>query len=99
MKVVLTATARKQLEAIGDYIALDNPRRARSFVQELRTCAKEIGAAPELFPLVPRYERFGIRRRTFGRYLIFYRIDGGEIAILHILHGARDIEQILSGDD
>lgn len=47
------------------------------------------------YPLVPRYERFGVRRRPFGRFLIFYRIGEDRIEVIHILHGARDYESLL----
>ncbi len=45
---------------------------------------------PRAFALVPRLEHRRIRRRTFGRYLIFYRIEGEDVQILHVAHGARD---------
>jgi toxin ParE1/3/4 len=36
MRVEFSALAESHLEAIADYIALDNSRRALSFVRELR---------------------------------------------------------------
>jgi toxin ParE1/3/4 len=50
---------------------------------------------PRAYPLVPRYEHLGVRRRSYRDYLIFYRIAGGRIEVLHVLHGARDYEPIL----
>jgi toxin ParE1/3/4 len=50
---------------------------------------------PRAYPLVPRYEHFGIRRRPYGHYLIFYRIGVGTIDIVHILHGAQNYEPFL----
>ena len=50
---------------------------------------------PRAFPLLPNWEEQGIRRRPFGDYLIFYRINKDQVEILHILHGARDYEAIL----
>jgi toxin ParE1/3/4 len=44
---------------------------------------------------VPRYEQFGIRRRPFGNYLIFYRVGPDAIEVVHILHRARDFEPLL----
>lgn len=35
MKVVITAEAEADLEAIGDYIARDNPARVLSYVRKL----------------------------------------------------------------
>ncbi len=95
MRVVLSAQATADLREIGLFIARDNRTRARSFVRELQAKAREIGEMPRAFPLVPRYERHGIRRRPYGRYLIFYRIEGDRVVVVHILHGARDYESLL----
>lgn len=98
MRVVLTAEALGDLEAIGDYIARDNPARARSFVGELLGKARAIADLPKGFPLVPRYADLGIRRRIYGHYMIFYRVEAARIVILHILHGAQDYEALLFPD-
>ena len=95
MKVVFAKPARADLSEIGDYIARRNPQRARSFVQELRAVAAQLGAMPEAYPLVARFAGRGIRRRPFGNFLIFYRVGDGGLTILRILHGARDHETLL----
>lgn len=95
MKVVLTDEALADLEAIIDYIALDNPERARSFSAELLAKARELADMPSAFPLVPRYAELGIRRRKHGRYLIFYRVGENRLTVIHILHSARDYEALL----
>jgi toxin ParE1/3/4 len=95
MIVELTAEAERDLEAIGDYIARDNPARALSFIQELRGKCLALADMPERFPLVPRYEALGVRRRGHGRYLIFYRVDPNAVVIVHVLHGAQDYGEIL----
>ncbi|CDO34966.1 type II toxin-antitoxin system RelE/ParE family toxin [Novosphingobium sp. KN65.2] len=95
MIVHLSAEAEYDLEVIGDYIARDNPARAVSFLQELRTKCLGLADMPERFPLVPRYEATGVRRRRHGDYLIFYRVYTENLTILHILHGAQDYNAIL----
>lgn len=95
MIVHLTAEAEYDLETIGDYIARDNPVRALSFLQELRSKCLGLADMPERFPLVPRYETAGVRRRVHGDYLIFYRIDPEKVVIIHILHGAQNYSTIL----
>lgn len=90
MTVRFTSDAETDLESIGDYIARDNPLRAVSFVQELRTCCQELAALPHAWPLVPRYATRGIRRRVYGDYLVFYRPEPDGVTILHVLHGAMD---------
>ena len=95
MIVELTAAAEADLEAIGDYIAQDNPARALSFVRELSRSCLELADMPEAWPIIPRYEHHGVRRRVHGRYLIFYCIAEDRIVILHVLNGAMDVEAIL----
>jgi plasmid stabilization system protein ParE len=63
--------------------------RAVSFVRELRQSCDGLADMPRAFPLVPRYEVFGIRRRFYGNYLILYRIGVGQIDVVHIVTGAR----------
>lgn len=95
MIVHLTAEAEFDLEAIGDFIARDNPARALSFLRELRGKCLDLADMPERFPVVPRYETTGVRRRVHGDYLIFYRVEPGRVVILHILHGAQNYTAIL----
>lgn len=95
MIVELTATAETDLEAIGDYIARDNPARAVSFVRELHRSCMDLADMAEAYQVVPGHEHHGIRRRVHGRYLIFYRIREDRVTILHILGSAMDVEAIL----
>jgi toxin ParE1/3/4 len=98
MRVVLSDEAQADLREIALFIVRDNKIRARSFVRELQAKARDVANMPRAFPLVPRYEHFGIRRRPWRDYLIFYRIEDERIAIVHILHGARDYEALLFPD-
>lgn len=95
MILVLTAEAEADLERIGDHIARDNPRRALSFLQELRERTERLLDTPRAYPLVPRYEHVGVRRCVHGNYLIFYRIGPDAIEVLHVLNGAMDYEPLL----
>ena len=95
MKVVITAAARDDMIAIGDFIAADNPARARSFVRDLRAAVMLIGEMPLAFPLVARYEAMGVSRRPWRNHLVFYRVDRQRVTVLHVIHGARDYEAIL----
>jgi toxin ParE1/3/4 len=98
-RLVFTDQAEADLEAIGDYIALDNPFRAVTFIQELRRDCMEVHTMPERYPLLDRHRSSGIRRRIHGNYLIFYRVSAGSVEILHILHGAMDFGTILFPDN
>jgi plasmid stabilization system protein ParE len=65
---------RADLAGIQDCIAQRNPERAITFLTELLDRCESLAMMASSFPLVPRYERHGIRRRPHGNYLIFYRI-------------------------
>ena len=95
MIVVKTYEAEADLEEIGDWIAEDNPLRAVTFVQTLREKCLTLATVPLGFPLVPRYERSGVRRRPYRDYLIFYHVNDEAVEILHVLHAAQDYERIL----
>jgi toxin ParE1/3/4 len=97
MRVVITAAAKADLLAIRRTIETDNPTRALSFVEELLDRCLALADTPRAYPLVPRYERFGIRRCVHGNCLIFYRLQPEQIEIIHVLQGARDIEALLFG--
>ena len=95
MIVAFTVEALRDLEEIGDYIAQDNPDRAESFIAEIRDKCLGIGAFPKSFPVAHRHVGSRIRKRGFRGYLIFYRIVGATVEIIHVLHGARDYSAIL----
>ncbi len=98
MKVVVTEAALADLVRIGRAIALDSPARAQTFVTELHDRCLQLADMPRAFPLLPRWEERGVRRRPYGDYLIFCRLSGDTVEILHVLHGARDYEPILFPD-
>ena len=53
MQITLSPLAQRDLEAIGDFIADDNPKRAVSFVAELREQCVTIAKAPQACRLRP----------------------------------------------
>lgn len=92
MACLFTATAEAGLEAITDYIALDNPARAISFVLEIRTRCDSFELAPERNILVREFDDV-IRRDVLGNYLVFYTVEGLEVVVLRVLHVARHITE------
>lgn len=90
--VLFTPRAEQDLEEIGDYIAADNPERARSFVQEIRERCAKIGAAPLAYAARPDLgDR--IRACPHGRYIIFFQVRSSDepVLIARVLHSARDL--------
>lgn len=95
MRVILTPDALADLDRIAEHIETDNPARAISFVEELREAARRLADLPQGYPLVPRYERYGIRRRSYRRYGILYRPDAERILVLRFLGPGQDHDRAL----
>ncbi len=98
MKVYFTDDAETSLERIGDFIAEDDPLRAASFTAELRAKALNLADLPKGFPLVPRYERQGIRRRSYRGYGILYTIEDLGIFIHRFIGPGQDHNRLLGLD-
>jgi toxin ParE1/3/4 len=95
VNVVFSQEALDDLDRIAAGVAEDSPKRAVSFLHELRQGCEGLADVPRRFQLVPRYEHSGVRRRLVSNSLVFYRVDVGRVEVLHVLHGARDYESIL----
>jgi toxin ParE1/3/4 len=89
MRFRFTATAERDIEEIGDYIARDNPARAVSFIEELTEKCHRLVEHPAVAPLRPEFGD-GVRMMPFGRYLIFYSFGTDELIIIRVIHGARN---------
>lgn len=61
----------------------------------MRQKASALADMPRAFPLVPRFERLGIRRRVHGKYLILYMVTDDMITIVRIVHAARNYGRLL----
>lgn len=94
-RLVILPAARRDLIEIGDFIALDNPERALSFVAEIEAKMTAIAERPDRFPARDELH-VGLRAARHGRYLIFFLEAAGEIRIVRVLHGARDLLRMFS---
>lgn len=91
MRLIFLPQAETDLEAIGDYIARDNPGRALSFVRELRAQCRKIAKAPKAYRPRPELGP-GLRSCPYGNYLVLFFEEPGLVRIVRVLHGAMDVE-------
>ncbi|WP_426443504.1 type II toxin-antitoxin system RelE/ParE family toxin [Bradyrhizobium genosp. P] len=80
---------------MATYVAEQSLGNALNLVRRLRERCESLADAPRGYPLVPRYEHLGVRRRPFGNFLIFFHVGVDTVEVIHILHGARDYEALL----
>lgn len=88
--VQLSPRAVADLESIADYIAEDNPVRARSFVLELQARCRRLKDHP-LQGRAVAILGFEGRVLSFKGYLILYRAMEAAVVVDRIVHGARDL--------
>jgi len=95
MKLTVSPLAEQDIEAIGDYIAQDNPIRALSFTEELYQQCSLIGENPQIYRERPELGNT-IRSCAYGRYVLLYNMLNNEVRIERVLHGSRDIYDLFS---
>lgn len=88
MRVDYSLGVESDLEEIADYIAADNPRRAVSFIREIRAEIDRIGQGPTLYQLRPDIGA-DARLAVFGRYVILFWIDDDVVRIERVVQGSR----------
>jgi plasmid stabilization system protein ParE len=88
VKVVLTAEALRDLDAIRSYTATHYPTTLPTLERRFQASLRHIGAWPECAPYVTGTQ--GVRTVPLVRYpfRIFDRIAAHQVEILHIHHAA-----------
>ena len=92
MRLLWTARARRDLLAIGRYIARDNPAAARSWVERLRERARRAAEVPEAGRIVPEIHRPDVREVFLRTYRIVYRVRDDAIEVLTVFEGYRRLD-------
>ena len=98
-RLILRPTAYQDMEDTANYLAARSPDAADRFVD---ACVADFGRLAEM-PGMGRLREFKDPKAAnllswpvtgFGNYLIFYRPVEDGIEVLHVIHGARDIDAI-----
>ena len=93
MKLEFRGRSPRDLLAITEFIARDNPIRAEHSLVKLEIRCRDLLANPHVgFPVSPRA---GVRRIVHGRCLMFYRAEGERVRILAVLGGEVDLDGLL----
>lgn len=87
--LVWTARAVADLEAIGAYIAADDPAAAGRWIDTLMAAAERASATPLAGRRVPEIAREDIREVFVRSYRIVYRVRAIRIEVLTVFEGHR----------
>lgn len=90
-EVVWTDPALGDLDAIADYIALENQDAARALVQSISHHVEQLADHPRSGSRLPELHGWSYRQIVEPPCRVFYREGSGRVYILHVMRA----EQLL----
>lgn len=91
VEVIWTEPALSDLDAIADYIALENPAAARMLVQRVFRHIGQLATHPKSGSRPPELRGWRFRQVVEPPCRIFYRQDAKRVYVLHVMRA----EQLL----
>lgn len=92
-KLELSRFIEGDLDDIADYIAEDNPSRAVTFIQDIRTKFYDIQRTPLIYQLRSDIGE-GARMAIVGNYAILFRLMGEVVRIERVTYCGRDLPSV-----
>ena len=92
-RIVKSPQADEDLAQIWDYIARDNPAAADNLLREFDAQLRRHAESP-LMGRAREELATGLRSFAVGRYVLFYSPIESGIALIHVLHGSRDLRRL-----
>lgn len=92
-EVIWTEPALNDLDAIADYIALDDPQAARGLVQRVFQHVEQLAEHPESGSRPPEMRRSRYRQIVETPCRVFYRYTGERVVILYVIRGERRLRK------
>lgn len=86
-EVIWTEPALNDLEAIADYIALDDPQAARGLVQRVFQHVDQLLEHPESGSRPPEMRQSRYRQIVEPPCRVFYRYDRVHVIVLYVMRG------------
>ena len=88
-EIVWSEPALADLDAIADYIALENPAAASALVKRVFVHVGQLAEHPQSGSWPPELGRSRYRQIVEPPCRIFYRFDGRKVHILHAMRSER----------
>ena len=100
-KIVYAQQAMDDLDAIFDYVRLENPDAAQKLLSQFRTKIEKLAASPYIGAALRTDDSLlissGYRYLVVAPYLVFYRITENQVAVARILHSRQNWLYLLFG--
>lgn len=88
-EIIWTEPALADLDAIADYIALDNPQAARELVQRVFGHVGQLAEHPLSGPKLPEFKGWRYRQIVEPPCRVIYRHEKGLVHIVHVVRSER----------
>ena len=89
--VIWTEPALSQLDQIAEYIALDKPEAAKAVVRTIMAVTDHARRFTKLGREIPELPHPHYRQVWIKPCWIYYRIQGGQVFILHVRRAERPL--------
>lgn len=92
----LTPAAVQDLESIYEYSARRNLSAAGRLLEQFVTAFRQLAEQPGRGHLRDDLTHEPVRFWRVGAYLVIYRPDTEPLTVLRVIHGSRDVAQLLA---
>ena|ERR1700755_1875364 len=91
VEIVWTEPALSDLDAIADYIALENPEAASELVQRASLHVEHLASHPDMGSKPQELQGWRCRQIVEPPCRVFYRHEQGHVHILHVIRAERHL--------
>lgn len=90
-RVRISGAAERDVDEIWRFISQDSVENAMTFLRQLERQVSTLETFPARCPLIPENKLLGTHYRhlIFGNYRTVFRIAGGIVYVLRIIHSTR----------
>ena len=96
-EVIWTEPALQELDAIAEYIALDNPAAAGHLVQDFFDKTERLEDFPQSGRIPPELPNSVYREVLVPPCRVFYREDGQRVFVLYVMREERQLRTYMLG--
>lgn len=91
LRLVITRQARRDLEGLLTYIALENAKASADMQARFDKTLRLLTEKPFMGPAASGLGDAALRKFTVVPYIIFYRTEPRKIHIVRVLHSSMDL--------
>jgi len=96
-KITWAPSALNDLRAISDYISRDSRSYAACVIEKILGSAERLLDFPRIGRVVPEFDQDDIRELIVYSYRVIYQVQGDDISVASVVHGARRLKAAMRG--